>query len=123
MRRRLKDRYRHVEEKLAPIIHTVAHKVAVRIMKDFRHMLADIKGLTIGEFKDDPRRVSPPMTKTEGKRAMMEEASTLHESDDDALEMEPIMQLPFGEQATRDASHSPTPSVSQPWDLSHSRRD
>ncbi|EED78857.1 predicted protein [Postia placenta Mad-698-R] len=117
MRCRLNDRYRRVEENLASITHTVAHKVAVRIMKDFGHMLAYIKGLTIGEFKDDPRRLSPPMTKTEGKQAMMEEASNLNESDDDALDMKPIMPPLFEEQATRDASPSPRPSASQPWDL------
>ncbi|OSX58053.1 hypothetical protein POSPLADRAFT_1061146 [Postia placenta MAD-698-R-SB12] len=134
MRRLLHDQYKLIEETLAPITQTVASNVSKGMVLELGRIMASVRGLTIGEFKDDPRRghfanktantalrpdqISHPMTKTEGKQAMIEEASNIDESDDDSLELEPIMPLFLGEQTTRDASPSPRPSsTSQLWDL------
>ncbi|EED77022.1 predicted protein, partial [Postia placenta Mad-698-R] len=134
MRRLLHDQYKLIEETLAPITQTVASNVSKEMILELGRIMASVRGLTIGEFKDDPRRghfanktantalrpdqISHPITKTEGKQAMIEEASNIDESDDDSLELEPIMPLFLGEQTTRDASPSPRPSsTSQLWDL------
>ncbi|KAF9803466.1 hypothetical protein IEO21_09685 [Rhodonia placenta] len=117
MRYRLQNQYRSIEETRTPITYMVASDIAMQMIQDLAKIRAVVKGLIIGEFKDDPRRLSPPTTKTEGKQAMMEEASNLNDSDDDALDMKPIIPPLFEEQATRDASPSPGPSASQPWDL------
>ncbi|KAF9805238.1 hypothetical protein IEO21_09128 [Rhodonia placenta] len=134
MRHLLQDQYKHIEETLAPITKKVAFETSMEMVFELGNIVASVGGLKIGEFKDDPRRgylanntantalrpgqISPPMTKTEGKRAMIEEASNIDESDDEALELEPIMPLSFEEQITRDASPSPRPSSTlQPRDL------
>lgn len=86
MRYRLQNQYRSIEETRTPITYMVASDITMQMIEDLGDIRADVKGLTIGEFKDDPRRnylanrnanislkrshISPTIAKTEGKRAM-----------------------------------------------------